>query len=279
MGCYLPLRAWQTVENKVVLGNKAPQIESKPLALPCGKCTGCRTTNARAWALRNHLENQQHRHAVFTTLTYDDDRLPPTLEKRHLTLWLKRVRKAMGPARPIRFFASGEYGEQNGRPHYHALLYGAAESDAKRIDSAWNMGHTKTVPISPAAIAYVAGYTAKKLGDTERATSEQVDPETGEVYRWQPPFLQMSRRPGIGGEARKFTESWRSFAIHNGARLAVPRFLHAAWEATATEADKEKLLEEVQTRQKLRPITLQQLDAEEQIQRTRQALKAARRKI
>jgi hypothetical protein len=141
------------------------------------------------------------------------------------------------------------------------------------------MGYTKTVPISTANINYVAGYTAKKLGDTERQRPEQVDPETGEVYQWIAPFIQMSRQPGIGGKARRHVSSWRSYAISNGQKQPVPRFLHEAWKKTATREQIEQLEREKHQNQIDKQITLQQLDAQHQITVARQAIKAAKRKL
>lgn len=188
----------------------------------------------------------------------------------------------MGAARPIRFFASGEYGEKRGRPHYHAILYGASIDDAQAVQDTWGFGHTKTVDVTPAAIAYVAGYTSKKIGDYHKRYHERqelVDPKTGEVYHWQPPFLQMSRRPGIGWQAKhKFPNSWRLFAIHNGTPMHVPRYLHDAWKQLASPEQQEKRIEEIQ-QIALRRDTHINLDAAEKIAEKAQEIKAARRKL
>lgn len=272
------MRAWRTDEGAIRLGGAPTLHLDKTLLLPCGKCAGCRTSEAKSWALRCTLELQEHRKAAFTTLTYDDRWLPPTLEKRHLQLFFKRLRKKMGPNRPIRFFASGEYGEQTHRPHYHAILYGISESEKAIIQDHWKYGHARTTGITPARIAYTAGYTAKKLSDRERKKEERVDPSTGEVYQWQPPFLQMSRRPGIGGEARKYAASWRSYALLNGTKQPVPRFLHEAWKKQATPEQIEKLALEKKERIEQLAITLQMLAANEEIEIAKQALKACRRK-
>lgn len=255
---------------------------TETLALPCGKCTGCRSDKARAWTLRCHLEMQQHRSATFVTLTYDDDHLPPTLSREHLQKWVKRFRKEttkVDPTRRIRFFACGEYGEHTNRAHYHAIIFGGQETDRPLVAKAWSLnnrpfGRTQCDRATPHAIAYVAGYVAKKynyIGD--EVANERVDPTTGEVYTHQPPFLQMSQ--GIGGEARKHTDSWRSFAVYNGGKLAVPRYLHEAWRATATEHEKQLLREE--KRQIPRP-TYEQLKALEQIVEKRRELQNDRRR-
>lgn len=192
---------------------------------------------ARDWAVRCALEWQDHERSCWATLTYDEQHLPPTLEKRHLQLWLKRVRRV----RSMRFFASGEYGERTERPHYHVIVYGHDDADLLRRE--WPYGHVRVDPLSPALIAYTAGYVAKKVG-FRRCPEERVDPETGEWYVWQPPFLQMSRRPGIGGSARVHTASWRRTAIYQSREVSVPRFLHEAWKVRATLEELERLKKE-----------------------------------
>lgn len=275
MACYHPIPAYRTYKGAVHLWKEVP--DSLSLRLPCGGCLGCRTAQAKAWALRCTLELQQHDRAAFTTLTYDDQHLPPTLSKRDLQLWVKRVRKNID--RPIRFFASGEYGERNNRPHYHAILYGAGAGDAERIDGAWGAGHTKTVDVSPRAISYTAGYTSKKIGFRESGAGERVDMATGEIYQWQPPFLQMSRRPGIGGEARQWVSSWRNYAIHNGQKMPVPRFLHNAWKDQATPQDLEDLLYEKHLLAANKDTSLERLQAAERIAIAKQIFQSERRNL
>lgn len=240
MGCLQPVLAYRSRTGEIKIGKELP--DSSALQLHCGKCLGCRAANAKAWALRCHLELQQHRSAVFTTLTYDEENRPPTLTKRHLQLFLKRFRKAMGANRPVRFFASGEYGETTNRPHYHAILYGPGMGDKKEIERSWGHGYADVQPISAQRIAYCAGYVQKKLSPWQGST-EYVD-QWGELHTWQPPFALMSRRPGIGGHARKWVNSWRIHAIYNGQRLPVPRFLHNAWKAIATDEEIENLIYE-----------------------------------
>lgn len=236
--------------------------------------------------MRCHLEHQDHRHAIFTTLTYDDEHLPDfnSLERGHLQLWLKRLRKqAMRKAsrtdRPLRFFACGEYGETNHRPHYHALLFGLSERDADLVQNTWGKGFTQVGPVTPAGISYVAGYTSKKIGWKFEARTIS-DPETGEVlYHWEPPFIQMSRRPGIGARAKEFTNSWRLYAIHNGHRMPVPRYLHAAWEATATPEEIDELKQEKAALSALRDTSKERRQAAELIAIARQRIQGAGRRL
>lgn len=271
--CFHPLRAWRTQEGQVRLGRELP--DSTLLRLPCGGCLGCRTARAKAWALRCQLELQQHPSAVFTTLTYDDDHLPATLEKRHVQLWLKRLRKETD--RRIRFFASGEYGESNERPHYHAIVYGLQLQHRDVIERTWGAGLTHTVNVSAGAIAYVAGYTSKKIG-YKLQEREAVDPSTGEVFTWQPPFIQMSRKPGIGGHARQYAESWRLYAVMNGYKMPVPRFLHEAWKNQATPEQQEDLIYE-KSQLASRDTSETRLRAAEKIAIAKQSLQGDSRKL
>lgn len=251
MPCYHPLPAWRTHSKEVFLGKERP--DSTRLNLPCGGCLGCQMNKARGWALRCQLEMQQHDHAVFTTLTYADEHLPPTLRKNELSEYVRSVRKRLNPRSKtnrtlVRFFASGEYGEQLKRPHYHLILYGIRPDQAQLLDEAWGKGFTTVEPITPARIAYCAGYTAKKNGDGryryERDAPRLLDPTGTYFYSYQRPFIQMSRNPGIGGHARQWANSWRIQAVNNGTTQPVPRFLHEAWKQQATEEEKEELIRE-----------------------------------
>lgn len=244
MPCFHPLPAWRSDGGAIVLTKPPP--DSYQLHLPCGKCLGCRMAKARAWALRCQLELQEHHSAVFATLTYNDENLPPTLQKRDTQLWLKRLRKARPKSAPaLRYFYSGEYGEQNGRPHYHAILYGLTEADHELINDKWGKGHTTLAPITPQRIAYCAGYTYPKAYEKFRDPYDEapkLDPTGTYFYRTVKPFIDMSRRPGIGSAARQYLTSWRNYAIDkNGIKMPVPRYLHEAWKAQATNIEKEEL--------------------------------------
>lgn len=244
MACFHPILAKRGAFGGVAIVRRMDDSfydrgDPDALWLPCGSCIGCRKARAREWALRCTLELSEHATACWATLTYDNGHVPPTLDKRHLSGWLKRLRKRMGATR-VRFFASGEYGETTFRPHYHAILYGVDEKSSLP-QATWPHGFVHVDPLTPAAVSYVAGYCSKKLGWSDYDREERVDPSTGECYVYQPPFVQMSRRPGIGGDARMHRQSWRSFAVLNGSRMPVPRFLHAAWKDSASQAEVDAL--------------------------------------
>lgn len=271
MPCYDPLPAWRTKNGTILLAQ--PKITDEfdyYFKLPCNKCIGCELAARKAWALRCQLELQQHDKATWSNLTYAPEHRPPTLEKRHIQLLFKRLRRHY-PDRTIRYFYSGEYGEHTKLPHYHAIIFGVATSEHHIIQKLWNtgrnrqaakayrlLGHVRSYDVTPKNIAYTAGYTAKKIGNIE-IVNERVDPDTGEIYKYQPPYIDMSRNPGIGAHAKKWIQSWRLYAVKDGTKMPVPRYYHEAWKALATEEEIETLLKEKQALSKnITPEALEQ---------------------
>lgn len=228
MACHHPLRAYRTPAGV----SFKRQDDLPQLALPCGGCLGCRMAKAEQWAIRCALESQRHETTSFVTLTYDDAYLPPTLSKPHFSTWLKRLRSRLDDT-PIRFFGCGEYGERTSRAHYHALVFGLHPSQAHHVQDAWAKGHTRIDYANPARIAYCAGYVVKKQQAPRIKAEARVDPETGEAYTVQPPFALMSRRPGIGAHAREHWRSWAEYAVWQGRKAAVPRYLRESFKAQA----------------------------------------------
>jgi len=256
------------VREFVESGRADEVLAGAELLLPCGSCVGCQISRAREWAIRCSLECDLHSVTSFLTLTYREKYCPPTLSRHDLSRFVRYMRRAVGS---FRFFGCGEYGDYTARPHYHALLFGTADYEA--AERAWGKGFVTLENVTPARISYTAGYCAKKLG-FHRAKGEEVDFSTGEVYVHQPPFLQMSRRPGIAGEFRKYWRSWRAQAIWQGRPFPVPRFLHNSYKESASESELAALeLEKVE--RGMRP-TVRELFASEDIASARIRLRSER---
>lgn len=158
----------------------------------CGQCLPCRINRRRVWTHRLLLEQTQHGDACFVTLTYDPDHLPKDngLVPAHITLWLKRLRKALG-SKKIRYFVCGEYGQKGDRPHYHAALFGIGIEFKKLIHSSWGMGHVLVGDLNKNSAQYICGYVTKKMTSCDDEKLQGRHPE----------FSRMSRRPGIGAHA------------------------------------------------------------------------------
>lgn len=187
----------------------------------CGQCNDCRIAKAREWAIRAMHEAQMHQKNSFITLTYDEEHLP-TNASLDIEVWqafAHRMRKAIGP---FRFIHVGEYGAENLRPHYHALIFGQNFDEDRAIwkeDEAtgrryyrspklaklWPEGFHDIQDLSREAANYVCQYAMKKIYGTSVEAEERreqryqrVDPATGEVWQVAEETWTMSRRPGIG---------------------------------------------------------------------------------
>lgn len=108
--------------------------------------------------------------AAFLTLTYSDENLIhgelwPTLHKRHLQLFLKRLRKKHGKLsdKKLIYYACGEYGERTYRPHYHMILFNLYPPllfDAV-LSEIWKLGNVRVDPCNIKTIQYTSKYVMK----------------------------------------------------------------------------------------------------------------------
>lgn len=153
----------------VILGKNQDQI-----IVGCGKCFACRRQKARDWTIRCLHELETWRKALFITLTYEDNFLPQDelVDKGELQRFFKRFRKSLN-GRKIKYFACGEYGEKNYRPHYHAIVFGVYYDDFNSIGvigkrmryehPAWTKGYIDLGEVEYGSISYVVGYVQKKM--------------------------------------------------------------------------------------------------------------------
>lgn len=154
-------------------------LPDRKMWVDCGHCYACRLKKRGEWIMRLEHEFFDKKHdALFVTLTYENRWLPvskggtPTLLKRDVQKFLKRFRKAISKDYPntrFKYFFCGEYGSLTQRPHYHAILIGLDMRFEPYIKMAWSMcdpvvGYDVKPINSKAAIAYVTGYSGKKIG-------------------------------------------------------------------------------------------------------------------
>lgn len=112
----------------------------------------------------------------------------------------------------LRFYACGEYGELNSRPHYHALIYNF-DFPGKRylatergnvywthpvLERAWGFGFVYISDFTINTASYVSRYVTKKInGRLKDEWYQGLEPE----------YQVCSNRPGIG---RKWFEKFQS---------------------------------------------------------------------
>lgn len=213
-------------------------VASRPLC--CGRCHGCRLEHARQWAVRCMHEASLYDGNSFVTLTYRDTLW--SLNYRDFQLFMKRLRFKFRPLR-IPFFMSGEYGDLNSRPHFHACLFGldfpdkvylrTTNSGSKLYRSAllealWPHGYSSIGMVNFESAAYVARYSIKKvINNDEQGFEEVLDPDSGEVVRRVKPFAHMSLRPAIGKEwIKRFRDDVypSGKVVVNGVEARAPRY-------------------------------------------------------
>lgn len=203
--------------------NRSAGFSDLPLTLPCGQCVGCRLERSRQWAIRCTHEASLHADNCFITLTYNDDHLPEdkSLNVEHFQRFMKRLRsydvrtrkkqaKEQGipyVPRRIKFYHCGEYGDNFGRPHFHACLFNFDFPDrriwrttgkdnetilyrSETLERLWSdpetgesFGYSSIGEVTFESAAYVARYVLKKVTG-HKALNWHVDPQTLE---WTPP--------------------------------------------------------------------------------------------
>lgn len=184
-----------------------------------------------------------------------------TLNKEDYRNFNKRLLERFSDRLPddkfIRFFLCGEYGDKNGRPHYHGIYFNLVLNEDevypffKRgdiqyyrcpiIEDLWSLGIVTLGKVTYDSCSYVARYCTKK---------SFVEREEYDVHRLLPEFTEMSRRPGIGKEwfDENFEKLYSTYIINlsNGKQVSVPKYFYKLLE----EKDPDRFIQ-VKERQKL----------------------------
>lgn len=203
------------------------------MEVPCGQCLQCRISKRREWSVRILQERGYYEKSLFLTLTYSDENLPynegallPTLRKRDLQLFIKRLRKILGSERRIRYFACGEYGEETQRPHYHLIIFNLGFDDRELIKNCWPYADWSVPAINQKSfglaesdsIRYVAQYIDKKYnGKLAYNEYEKLNRE---------PVFKISSL-GIG---RQYADDHKKQFVENkcmivrGIKMSIPRY-------------------------------------------------------
>jgi hypothetical protein len=263
MPCYHPLVAYKC-DGKVVFDK--PFAFARGFNLPCGQCIGCRLDYSRQWAIRCVHEAQMHEDNCFITLTFDNEHIakrknPESLDNTEFQRFMKRLRKKY--PHKIRFFHCGEYGDENKRPHYHALLFGHDFKDkrlwsnkgdfklfvSQELAELWPYGFHTIGAVSFDTAAYCARYVMKKVtGDAAASHYREVDLETGEIIKEiKPEYCTMSRMPGIGYEWYQtygYDDCHKhDYIVINGYKVRPPRYYDKLCEEGFFEKIKQRRVE------------------------------------
>lgn len=200
-------------------------IYPRTLYLKCGRCVECEINKTREWATRICLEAKHHDKNCVLTLTYSSEHCPKGLVKKDVQDFLKRLFKNE-KLKGVKRFYCGEYGSKRGRPHYHCILFGYRPNDleyffskngmpffkSRVIEKTWGNGYILVGDVNYRSAFYCAKYLQKQLSDGYE--------EKGLV----PPFIEMSRRPGIGYKSCPDVNYSIDRVYCNGRYQKVPRY-------------------------------------------------------
>ena len=144
----------------------------------CGTCSQCLADKANNWVVRNWYEEKAHTKKCFLTLTYAES--PIILVRKDLQNFMKRFRQYLDyyeNGTKIRIFYAGEYGTVRNRPHYHIIVYGWEDTNAKYlcindkkqivlqsdiIQKIWGLGRTSYQNFSTKEAPYISLYNTNK---------------------------------------------------------------------------------------------------------------------
>ena len=224
MPCFSPLKGFKdNVSGGLVFKRSA--TAHFPMEVACGQCLGCRLDNSRMWAIRMVHEAAMYDDNVFLTLTYRDEDIcddeqrkrgyflprDGSLNKKHFQDFMKRLRKWYG--RRISYFHCGEYGDENGRPHYHACVFNLCVPDLEfhkfgsqgdpifvsdTLDRLWRYGFVYIGDVTFQSAAYCGRYCMKKITGPMSETHYMRFDQYGVCFWVQPEYCTASRRPALG---------------------------------------------------------------------------------
>lgn len=263
MACYKPIKAYASGHGGVVFYEAQRHGDTQTIWLACGQCIGCKIERSRQWAVRIMHETQLHDENSFITLTYNDEHIPAdqSLNYSHYQKFMRSLRKKT--KKKLRFYMCGEYGEEKGRPHYHAVIFGHAFREdryywkktngghvlyrSKTLEQLWKYGDSNIGDVTFESAQYVAGYVTKKLnGDGENKYYKIFDVETGEIIPQFKEFSRMSLKPGIGRPWLQlyWDEVKEGKVIVNGKEATAPKYYRKYFKQTNYYQDINEALQE-----------------------------------
>lgn len=188
MHCIRPIKAGFTTSGDITFSNKKADKTQVGFEFECRKCLPCRLNLAREKAIRSYHESKMHKNSIFLTLTYNEESLKsPKLQYIDFQLFMKSLRekitrgitdKELKDSLKISYMVTGEYGELNKRPHWHAIIFNYSPEDSKykyttdrgehvytsqTLSTLWNRGNIEFGTVTLESAGYVARYAAKKL--------------------------------------------------------------------------------------------------------------------
>lgn len=174
---------------------------------PCGRCSQCVASKVSAYTffIQKELQSPLYRASgsSFVCLTYSNKTLPVssagymTLVKDDLQRFFKRFRISLQRAGydvPIKHLSCGEYGETDGRPHYHSCVLGISPALCEQyVRKSWTNGYGGLIDVKPLSLGAV-GYVCKYLSKSHPYGKVLEEYQRREAI---PPFVLTSKGLGV----------------------------------------------------------------------------------
>lgn len=276
MQCINKIKAGFTRSGDLTFKKKNADPGTVGFELECRKCLPCRLNIAREKAVRTLHEASLHKNNIFLTLTYSQENLKsPRLDYRDFQLFMKSLRELhtrditdpeLKNEMAISYMVTGEYGDKNKRPHWHAIIFNYEPPDlvfhreddngykifkSKIIDDLWAKNDPVKCPneigsVTIESAGYVARYAAKKLC---HGNDQEHD------YH---PIHKTSSKHAIGKRyiEKNFTRIFRNGFVRlpNGQKTKIPRY-YVDW------------LKKYQPEEYIRYVTRTRLELQEKAQK------------
>lgn len=192
--------------------------KGEEIEVNCGQCIICRMKRASDWTIKLVNESKYHMKSCFVTLTFDNKILADAnskyecdtsflwnikYSKKYVQKFIKRIRKHFKD-KDISYYAVGEYGDKFKRCHWHILFFGINFDEDRTtfersktgheqyysdtLQELWSAGRTSIQDINSHNIAYIAGYSVKKIKnpsniDEFRKNYNKIEYETSEIAK------------------------------------------------------------------------------------------------
>lgn len=196
--------------------------QPEKVPVPCGRCPPCQSRRVSQWSFRLRKQEEISSTAKFVTLTYNTEHVPisskgfMTLDKSDYQKFMKRLRKNTKHNEKITYYACGEYGSHNYRPHYHAIIFNAGEDE---IAQSWQLGEIHIGQVTGASIAY----TLKYINKGKIIPMHQNDDRL-------PEFSLMSKKMGSNFLTPSIIDYYKKdlsrayIILEDGVKISLPRY-------------------------------------------------------
>lgn len=184
--CMSPLQIyWDLEEHKYKFNAKSVDINRFAI-VPCGRCPECKQKwrTQLAQRVRYELDKYSVFEKCFITLTVDNDHIDEvfpngSLDHSYFQKFIKRLRRHLeyrGYTKKIKYLVAGEYGEKEGRPHFHLILFGWKPTDMRYrgkskkgyktyksalLEDLWGAGFVDVGDVDPHSAPYMVKYICK----------------------------------------------------------------------------------------------------------------------